>query len=78
MLVFSPGLKAALDSGTLMSNSYNRVTFVEHPFSMLVAAILLTIINKYLVYLTRIDMVNRHMKSERIRKTDRQHCDEIR
>ena len=37
-----------------------------------------TIINKYLVYLTRIDMVNRHMKSERIRKTDRQHCDEIR
>ena len=48
MLVFSPGLKAALDSGTLMSDSYNRVTFVEHPFSMLVAAILLTIINKYL------------------------------
>ena len=32
MLVFSPGLKAALDSGTLMSDSYNRVTFVEHPF----------------------------------------------
>ena len=31
-----------------MSDSYNRVTFVEHPFSMLVAAILLTIINKYL------------------------------
>ncbi len=48
MLVFSPGLKAALESGTLMSDSYNRVTFVEHPFSMLVAAILLTIINKYL------------------------------
>ena len=44
---FSPGLKAALDSGTLMSDSYNRVTFVEHPFSMFVAAILLTIINKY-------------------------------
>ena len=48
MLVFSPGLKDALEKGTLMSNSYNRVTFVEHPFSMLVAAILLTIINKYL------------------------------
>jgi hypothetical protein len=47
MLVFSPGLKAALESGTLMSDSYNRVTFVEHPFSMLVAAILLTIINNY-------------------------------
>ena len=46
MLVFSPGLKAALDSGTLMSDSYNRVTFVEHPFSMLVAAVLLTIANK--------------------------------
>ena len=46
MLVFSPGLKAALESGTLMSDSYNRVTFVEHPFSMLVAAVLLTIANK--------------------------------
>ena len=28
-----------------------------------------TIINKYLVYLTRIDMVNRHMKSETVSYT---------
>ena len=48
MLVFSPGLKAALENGTLMSDSYNRVTFCRASFSMLVAAILLTIINKYL------------------------------
>lgn len=31
-----------------MSDAYNRLTFVEHPFSMLVAAILMTIINKYM------------------------------
>lgn len=48
LLIFSPGFKAALDSGTLMSDAYNRVTFVEHPFSMLIAAVLLTIINKYI------------------------------
>lgn len=47
LFIFSPGFKAALDSGTLMSDAYSRVTFVEHPFSMLVAAVLLTIINKY-------------------------------
>ena len=47
LFIFSPGFKAALDSGNLMSDAYNRMTFVEHPFSMLVAAVLLTIINKY-------------------------------
>lgn len=48
LFIFSPGFKAALESGTLMSDAYNRMTFVEHPFSMLIAAVLLTIINKYL------------------------------
>lgn len=48
LFIFSPNFKAALDSGTLMSDAYNRLTFVEHPFSMLVAAILMTIINKYM------------------------------
>ncbi|WP_417428208.1 hypothetical protein [Halpernia sp.] len=47
LLIFSPGFKAALDSGTLMKDSYARHTFVEHPFSMLVAAILLTIVYRY-------------------------------
>ena len=46
LFVFSPGFKAALDSGTLMSDAYNRKTFVEHPTSMVIAAVLMTIINK--------------------------------
>lgn len=48
LFIFSPNFKAALDSGTLMSDAANRNSFVEHPFSMLVAAILMTIINKYM------------------------------
>lgn len=48
LFIFSPNFKAALDSGTLMSDAANRHSFVEHPFSMLVAAILMTIINKYM------------------------------
>ena len=48
MLVFSPGLKAAIESGTLMSNSAARFSYVEHPFSMLVGVILMTIIYKYM------------------------------
>lgn len=48
LFIFSPGFKNALDSGTLMSNDYNRMTFVEHPFSMLIGAVLMTIINKYM------------------------------
>jgi hypothetical protein len=31
-----------------MSDSYNRQTFVEHPFSMIIGAVLMTIINKKL------------------------------
>lgn len=46
LLFVSPGLKAAMASGTLMSDAYSRQTFVEHPFSMLIAAVLLTIINR--------------------------------
>ena len=48
LFIFSPGFKAALDGGTLMSDSSNRQTFVEHPFSMIVGAVLMTIINKKL------------------------------
>ena len=48
LFIFSPGFKTALDNHTLMSDSYNRVTFVEHPFAMIIAVVLLTIINKYM------------------------------
>ena len=48
LFIFSPGFKAALDSGTLMKDAYSRQTFIEHPFSMLIAAVLMTIVNKKL------------------------------
>lgn len=48
LFIFSPGFKAALDSGTLMKDAYARQTFVEHPFSMIIGAVLMTIINKYM------------------------------
>ncbi|MBP7172519.1 MAG: hypothetical protein KBA33_00425 [Cloacibacterium sp.] len=48
LFFFSPGFKAAIEAGTLMSNEYNRKTFVEHPASMVIAAILMTIVNKYI------------------------------
>lgn len=48
LFIFSPSFKAALDSGTLMSDSSNRHAFVEHPFSMIIAAVLMTIVNKYM------------------------------
>lgn len=46
MLITSPGLKVVLSAGTLMSDAYSRFQYVEHPFSMLIAAVLMTIINK--------------------------------
>lgn len=46
MLFVSPGVKAAISSGTLMSDAYARFQYVEHPSSMLIAAVLMTIINK--------------------------------
>jgi len=48
LFVFSPGFKAALDAGTLMKDPYSRFQYVEHPVSMLIAAVLMTIINKKL------------------------------
>ncbi len=48
LFFFSPGFKAATDAGTLMSDATARNTYVEHPFAMIVAAVLLTIVNKKL------------------------------
>lgn len=46
LFFFSPGFKAAKEAGTLMKDSVSRNTYVEHPFAMIVAAVLLTILNK--------------------------------
>ncbi len=46
LFFFSPGFQAARESGTLMKDATARNTFVEHPFAMIVAAVLLTIVNK--------------------------------
>jgi hypothetical protein len=46
LLLVSPAVKAALASGTLMSDSYSRFQYVEHPFCMLIAAVLMTVVYK--------------------------------
>ncbi|MCU7614304.1 hypothetical protein N0B16_07630 [Chryseobacterium sp. GMJ5] len=46
LFFFSPGFKAAKESGMLMKDSILRNTYVEHPTAMIIAAILLTIVNK--------------------------------
>ena len=46
LFLFSPGFKAAKEAGTLMSDSVSRNTYVEHPTAMIIAAALLTILNK--------------------------------
>jgi Na+/H+-dicarboxylate symporter len=46
LFFFSPGFKVAKEAGTLMKDSVSRNTYVEHPFAMIVAAVLLTILNK--------------------------------
>ncbi len=46
LLIISPGVKSAMSSGTLMSDSYSRFQYVEHPVSMLIAAILMTVVHK--------------------------------
>lgn len=46
LFFFSPGFKAATEAGVLMSDSTARNTYVEHPFAMIVSAVLLTILNK--------------------------------
>ena len=47
LFLFSKGFEAAKASGELMKNAELRKTFVEHPASMIIAAVLLTIINKF-------------------------------
>lgn len=46
LFFFSPGFKAAKETGTLMSDSVSRNTYVEHPTAMIIAAVLMTILNK--------------------------------
>lgn len=46
LFFFSPGFKQAKEAGTLMSDAVSRHTYVEHPTAMIIAAILLTIVNK--------------------------------
>ncbi|WP_304343711.1 hypothetical protein [Chryseobacterium koreense] len=46
LFFFSPGFKHARETGTLMKDAVARNTYVEHPTSMIIAAILLTIVNK--------------------------------
>jgi heme A synthase len=46
LFFFSPGFKAAKEAGTLMKDSVFRNTYVEHPAAMIVAAVLLTVVNK--------------------------------
>lgn len=51
MLLFASSFMSIVKAngmGIIMKNADLRFTYIEHPFSMLVAAILLTIINKYL------------------------------
>ena len=48
LFFFSPGFKAAKEAGTLMSDSATRNTYVEHPTAMIIAAVLMTILNKKL------------------------------
>ncbi len=45
LFFFSPGFKAALEAGELMTKKY-RPTYIEHPTAMIIAAVLLTILNK--------------------------------
>ncbi len=46
LFFFSPGFKAAKEAGTLMKDAVARNTYVEHPTAMIIAAVLLTIVNK--------------------------------
>lgn len=57
LFFFSPGFKAATEAGTLMKDSVARNTYVEHPFAMIVAAVLLTILNKKFKTNDKIQMI---------------------
>lgn len=46
LFFFSPGFKAAKEAGTLMKDAVARNTYIEHPTAMIIAAVLLTILNK--------------------------------
>ncbi len=49
MLVFTSGFTSTISEigmGGLMKNADLRFTYIEHPFSMLIAAVLMTIVNK--------------------------------
>lgn len=46
LFLFSPGFQQAKEAGTLMSDATQRHTYVEHPTAMIIAAVLLTILNK--------------------------------
>lgn len=46
LFFFSPGFQAAREAGTLMKDSVTRNTYVEHPTAMIIAAVLLTVLNK--------------------------------
>lgn len=56
LFFFSPGFKAAKESGMLMKDSVLRNTYVEHPAAMIIAAVLLTIFNKKLKTKDKIQM----------------------
>ncbi len=46
LFFFSPGFQAAKEAGTLMKDAVSRNTYVEHPTAMIIAAVLMTIVNK--------------------------------
>lgn len=48
LLFTSPAVRAAMASGTLMSDGASRHMYVEHPASMLIAAALMTLVNRYI------------------------------
>lgn len=58
LFFFSPGFQAARQAGTLMKDSVSRNTYVEHPTAMIIAAVLLTILNKKFKTQDRLTMGN--------------------
>lgn len=59
MLLGTSGFMDTIKSmgmGGLMKNSALRFTYIEHPFSMLIAAVLMTILNKKLKVNDKISM----------------------
>jgi len=48
IIMLITNMTKGLDMGAVMKNADLRFTYVEHPFSMLIAAVLMTIVNKKL------------------------------